>query len=90
MKKVFGSIILISGLVFPAFAGSYLDEIKEIEEGFFSTPAKKKPKVTKVKSKARDRETRQTGDLEQMFFEDSISTKAAAPVRSKKMKKRSR
>ena len=87
MKKTFGPLF-----VFLMVVTTYQQDVEKINQAFFQAPVEKeKPKKLPAQKK-RTRDQVNLGDLESRYFEDSISTRAAAPVRSSKIepKKRSR
>tara|TARA_Y100000768_G_C23989495_1_gene691266 strand:+ start:5525 stop:5836 length:312 start_codon:yes stop_codon:yes gene_type:complete len=95
MKKTFGRIILliltISSFSISTYATSYQEEVQTIDQAFFQASAdKKKTKPIRQKTKKRTRGETKLGDLEQKFFQDSVSTGAAAPTLNKSRKIRSR
>ena len=87
MKKTFGPLF-----VFMLTVTTYQQDIQKIDQAFFQAPEKKEKPIELPVQKKRKRGQVQLGDLEQKYFEDTISTRAAAPVRSSsnEPKKRSR
>lgn len=79
MKK----IILFFCLPYLAWAG-YLEEVKEIDAAFFSPPA---PVEAPAKKPKQDASNESITDLEKLYFQDSISTRASATQRKKKKKR---
>lgn len=95
MKKTFGRIFLlilaICSFSISASANSYQEEIQTIDQAFFQVPPeKKKAEPLRQRMKKRARGETKLGDLEQKFFQDSVSTGAAAPTVNKSRKIRSR
>ena len=87
MKKSYVFIFFLS----VSAQASYLDDIRYLDETMLQEEAKTvdTPTPVNLAEKTRARKNKPVADLEEIYFEDQINTKAAAPV-LENLKKRSR